>query len=83
MRKASSFKNPQTLILKKCKENSIQHQFRKIFQAYTSEMVISEDIFKSIPVYQFTYNRDVVKYLLEPKGREGQEDFTETQSDTK
>lgn len=32
--------------------------------------MISEDILKSTPVYQFTYNRDVVKYLLEPKAWE-------------
>lgn len=44
--------------------------------------MISEDILKSTPVYQFTYNRDVVKYLLEPKAWEWG-DFTETQSDTK
>lgn len=68
MRKASSFKNSQIPVLEKCKENSIQRQVRKIFQAHTSEMVISEDTFKSTPMYWFTYNRDVVKYLLEPGG---------------
>lgn len=70
MRKANSFKNSQIPALKKRKENSIQCQVRKIFQAHTSKIVVSEDIFKSTALYQFTYNRDVVKYLLEPKGRE-------------
>lgn len=33
--------------------------------------VISEDIFKSTPVYQLTCKRDVVKYLLEPAPKKG------------
>ena len=81
MRKASIFKNSGTPVLKKCKENSIQCQVRKVFRAHTSEIGISADIFKFTPVYWFIYNRDVVKYLLEPKDGEGWRDFRETQYD--
>lgn len=56
---------------------------QKDFRFMPCKIVISEDIFKSTPEYQLTYNKDLLKYLLEPKREEGGEGFTETQPDIK
>lgn len=61
-------------LLRKFHSVSGQKDFR-----LTPHKMILEDIFKSTPCISF-YNRDVVKYLFEPKKKK---DFTETKSDIK